>query len=64
MSGYAQADWFGDKILVGKLIEKGEYEKAREHLHTIFLVTDHLPNVQHAASGALFMLELLKPRKK
>ena len=60
---YTLTDLLEDQILIGRLLETGLIDKAREHLQTMFLVADdHALSAQ--ISGMQFMFDLCHPRKR
>ena len=55
---YKRTEWETDKILVARLLQRGEYNNARKHLEVIHLIEK--PNdVEHQLNGMLFIMDIL-----
>ena len=63
---YPRSDWIEDKVMVGRLIHKQEYAKARMFLNNIYrLVCDDSNNrdIMYQVAGMLFVIELIPNRR-
>ena len=63
---YSRSVWTEDKIMIGRLIHKQEYAKARMFLNSIYqLVCNNVNNrdIMYQVIGMLFVIELI-PNKR
>ena len=63
---YPRPDWAKDKIMIGRLIHKQEYLRARVFLNNIYrLVCNDLNNkdIMYQVAGMLFVIELIPNRR-
>ena len=58
---YNSQNWPEDKMLFVLLLNRKKYQEARKLMDAIFFSSDKMPHIQHFASGALFVLDMLHP---